>query len=120
MPDIKTPQNVNELPLALVKNMVSLATSGFGLVVALAWNQVIQNAVQKYIDPYLGKNGGMISLLIYALVMTVLAVIVTMQLAGLERKLEMLNEKVRNRTKAVDQPKKTERAKPSKTQKSKR
>lgn len=104
MPEIKTPQHVTELPLALVKNMIGLATSGFGVVVALAWNQVIQNAVQKYIDPYLGKDSGMISLFIYALVMTLLAVIVTMQLASIERKMEMLNERVARRRQPTPAP----------------
>lgn len=91
------PESIKELPVAIVKNMITLATSGFGVVVALAWNEVIQNAVKQYIDPYLGKNSGMVSLLIYAVVMTLLAVLVTMQLSGLERKLEMLNQRVLDR-----------------------
>lgn len=94
---IQTPSNVSELPLALVKSMIGLATSGFGVVVALAWNQVIQKAVADYIDPYLGKNSGMISLFIYAMVMTALAVIVTMQLTQLQRGLEFVQERVNAR-----------------------
>lgn len=97
MAKIKTPEKINELPLVVVKNMVTLATSGFGLVVALAWNEVIKTAVAEYIDPLLGKSGGLISLSVYALVMTVLAVFVTMQLANLEKKLEQLN-KIVNQT----------------------
>ena len=95
MSNIKSPESLKEFPLAIVKNMVALSTSGFGVVVALAWNEVIQKAVVEYIDPYLGKNSGMVSLLIYAVMMTLLAVIVTMQLSGLERKLEVLNERLR-------------------------
>ncbi|HYD34915.1 MAG TPA: DUF5654 family protein [Vitreimonas sp.] len=94
MPDIKTPASLKEMPLSIVNNMVTLATSGFGVVVALAWNEVIQKAVAEYIDPYLGKNSGMISLLIYAIAMTVLAVLITTQLSAVQRKLEALNEKV--------------------------
>lgn len=88
MPDLKTPDRIQEFPLAVITNMVTLATSGFGLVVALAWNQVIQDVVKRYIDPYLGRDGGMISLLIYAVLMTVLAVMVTMQLSAVQKRVE--------------------------------
>lgn len=94
MPDIQPPQKIQELPISLIKNMVTLATSGFSLVVALAWNAVVQKFVESYVDPYLGKGSGVISLLIYAVIITVLAVIVTMQLTGLQRKIETLQAKV--------------------------
>ena len=88
MAKIQTPKNIEDTPIAIVKNMITLATSGFGLVVALAWNEFIKTAVSKFLDPLLGKNGGAISLLIYAIVMTGLAVIVTMQLSHLQKKME--------------------------------
>lgn len=97
MATIKTPQSVSELPISIIKNMVVLSTSGFGVVVALAWNELIKKVVEQYIDPYLGKNSGVISLLIYAVVVTVLAVIVTMQLSSIERKLEAVHERMRNK-----------------------
>jgi uncharacterized membrane protein (DUF106 family) len=101
MSKIQTPAHFSELPIAVVKSMVGLATSGFGVVVALAWNQVIQKAVADYIDPYLGKNSGMISLFIYAAVMTILAVIVTMQLTQVQRGLELIQERVMARKDAA-------------------
>ena len=88
MHEIRPPERIHELPLAVVKNMIALATSGFGLVVALAWNELIRKFVENYIDPYLGKNSGIISLFIYAVVMTALAVLVTMQLGNLQKRLE--------------------------------
>jgi hypothetical protein len=97
MSNIETPQSPVELPLALIKNMIALATSGFGLVVALAWNEVIKQAVDKFISPYFGSNSGLISLLIYAVVMTLLAVIITMQLSIVERKMEMFHQKLLER-----------------------
>lgn len=100
MPDIKPPERIHQLPTALIKNMIVLSTSGFGLVVALAWNQLVQASVQKYIDPYLGKNSGIISLLIYAVVMTFLAVIVTMQLTILQHKLEEIEQRSEKRKKS--------------------
>lgn len=71
----------------ILKQMVTLATSGFGLVAALAWNNVIQELVNDYIKPYL-PNGGLLSLLLYALLITTLAVTVTYQLTKLVEKLE--------------------------------
>ena len=94
MAKIETPNDPKDLPVAVIKNMISLATSGFGLVVALAWNGVIKKTVTEYIDPWLGKSGSIISMLIYAVVITLLAVFVTMQLAQLQRKFEKLNEKL--------------------------
>ena len=90
MPDIKPPETIQEFPLALIKNMIMLATSGFGVVVALAWNEFIRNLVDNYVNPYLGNNSGLFSLFIYAALMTLLAVLVTMQLSSIERKLENL------------------------------
>jgi len=92
MAKIETPDNPKDLPVAIIKNMISLATSGFGLVVALAWNEVIKKTVEEYVDPWLGKSGGIISMLIYAIVITLLAVIVTMQLSRLQKKMEKINQ----------------------------
>lgn len=68
--------------------MLTLATSGFGLVAALAWNSLIQEFVNSYIKKWLPANSGIISLLIYAVVITVLAVFITYQLSKLSEKLQ--------------------------------
>lgn len=93
MSTIQAPESVQELPLSILKNVINLATSGFGVVVALAWNEVIKNSVETYIDPWLGKSSGVVSLFIYAIGITLLAIFITMQLAMLERKIENLNPK---------------------------
>ncbi|OIP73938.1 MAG: hypothetical protein AUK08_04900 [Candidatus Pacebacteria bacterium CG2_30_36_39] len=90
---------MKEIPLVIIKNMVALATSGFGVVVALAWNEAIKTAVQTYIDPILGKNSGVVSLFIYAIIMTLLAVLVTMQLAKMQKTLEEVNESIKKKAK---------------------
>jgi len=91
MSNIDAPQSIKEMPLVIIKNMVALATSGFGVVVALAWNEAIKTTVQTYISPILGENSGVISLFIYAIVVTLLAVVVTMQLAQIQKTLEEVN-----------------------------
>jgi uncharacterized membrane protein (DUF106 family) len=101
MANIETPETIKDLPLAIVKNMIALATSGFGVVVALAWNEAIKGIVNQFISPYLGKGSGVISLAIYALIMTILAVIVTMQLSQIEKRLTDLNELVKRNPKKI-------------------
>lgn len=92
-----TTQNSNDKPaslkdrklhLAIVKQMITLSTSGFGLVAALAWNNVIQEFVNNYIKKYLDVGSGTISLLVYAILITILAVTITYQLGKLAEKLE--------------------------------
>jgi hypothetical protein len=52
--------------------MISLATAAFGVVAALAWNAFITELVKQL----LGVEGGLTGLFIYAVVVTILAVIV--------------------------------------------
>lgn len=61
---INIPEDTKELPLALVKQMLSLATSGFGLVAALAWNELVKEAINTYVKPYLPEGSKVISLLL--------------------------------------------------------
>lgn len=65
---------------------LKLVTSGFGLVAALAWNELIKEFVKVYIKPIFGESSGMISLLIYALLVTFLAVFITYNLSKLTEK----------------------------------
>jgi hypothetical protein len=67
----------------IIKQMITLSTSGFGLVAALAWNNVIQEFVKNYINKWLPQSGSLISLFIYAILITVIAVLVTYQLSKL-------------------------------------
>jgi hypothetical protein len=78
------------LALQVARQMVTLATNGFGLVAALAWNGVIQEFVNAYIKKWLPGGSGMLSLLIYAGIITVLAVAVTTNLAKTVERLEKL------------------------------
>lgn len=64
----------------LFTQLLSLSTSGFGLVAALAWNDTIQQIVKHYIEPRI-PGSGLLSRLIYALIVTILAVAITYQLS---------------------------------------
>lgn len=83
-------ENERRLHVEVVRQMLTLATSGFGLVAALAWNNVIQEFVNNYIKQWFTNDSGFLSLLIYAVLITVLAVFVTLQLS---RALERLENK---------------------------
>jgi len=72
--------------IELAKNTMSLVTSSFGLVAALAWNEVIKEVIDKFVRPFLGGSSGLISLVIYALLVTFLAVFITYNLSKITEK----------------------------------
>jgi hypothetical protein len=82
------PKPKKHITTELVSQMLTLATSGFGLVAALAWNSLVQSFVADYIAKWLPRGSGIISLLIYALVVTTLAVFVTFELSRLKDRLQ--------------------------------
>ena len=69
----------------LLSQMVTLSTSAFGLAAALAWNETIQQAVKDFIEPSL-PGSGILSRFIYAILVTMLGVLVTYQLSRLASK----------------------------------
>ncbi len=69
----------------LIKQMVTLSTSAFGLAAALAWNETIQASVREFIEPRL-PGSGILSRLIYALLVTIFAVAITFELSRLASK----------------------------------
>lgn len=52
--------------------MISLATAAFGVVAALAWNAFITELVKTYLP----AQSGLVGLFMYAVVITVIAVVV--------------------------------------------
>ena len=70
----------------LIEQLITLSTSGFGLVAALAWNEAVQAFVKDFIQPYFPDQSGALSKLIYAILITIFAVLVTYQLSRLASK----------------------------------
>jgi len=62
--------------------MVSLATVAFGLLAAGAWNKFISDLIGVWLKP----GNGVLAELIYAVIVTVLAIIVIQNLAKLAQK----------------------------------
>lgn len=69
----------------LLEQLVTLSTSAFGLAAALAWNDTIQQVVKDFVEPRI-PGSGLLSKLIYALLVTLLAVLITYQLSRLSAK----------------------------------
>ncbi len=65
-------------PRAMIQTMISLASASLGLVAALAWNEAIKALLAEL---HLGDSLG--GLFTYAIVATVLAVVVLIYLAKL-------------------------------------
>ncbi len=62
---------------AYLQTMISLASAAFGVVAALAWNSAITALVRQIF----GTGAQIISLFIYAILITIIAVIVMVNLA---------------------------------------
>jgi ABC-type uncharacterized transport system fused permease/ATPase subunit len=84
----KLTKEAKDLQISVLKQMLTLAISGFGVVAALAWNSFIQEFVNLYIKKYFPQGSGVLTLFIYAVIVTILAVVVTMNLSRLTSKLE--------------------------------
>lgn len=59
-----------------LQTMISLASAAFGVVAALAWNSAITALVKQIF----GEGGQIVSLFVYAIIITIIAVIVMVNL----------------------------------------
>ncbi|MDP3033867.1 MAG: DUF5654 family protein [Methanobacteriaceae archaeon] len=64
---------INEVKSQVLENIGVLITTAFGLIAALAWNE----AIKALITELIGKGNGITGLFIYAIIITVLAIVVT-------------------------------------------
>jgi len=60
----------------VIEKIASLVTAAFGLVAALAWN----GAIQAIFKQVFGSSEGIVPMLTYAVTVTVIAVLVTIQI----------------------------------------
>lgn len=79
----ETKQEKKNVKQETVKSITGLMTAAFGLVAALAWN----TAIQKLFSIIFGTAGGLYAMVFYAVIVTVIAVIVTIYLGRLAGKL---------------------------------
>jgi hypothetical protein len=74
--------SIQRIRREFLRRVTDLSVAAFGLVAALAWNDAIKETITKYISP----GSTLTSRFIYALLVTVLAVAVTVQLSNLVEK----------------------------------
>jgi len=84
-----------ELRYETVKTFSTLMISAFGLVAAFAWNEVVKEAISRYIAP----GSGLRSMLYYAIIVTLLAVFVSYQLGKLSSRYKIENEEAEEKDK---------------------
>jgi len=70
--------------------MIGLATVAFGLIAAGAWNKFISDLIALFLKP----GNGVLAQLIYAVLVTILAIVVIQSLAKLAEKEEKLTSKL--------------------------
>jgi len=80
-PKKKITKRVTGLTREVSAQILNLATSSLGLVAALAWN----DAVQAIFKEYFPTGSGVAAKIVYALVVSVLIVIITINLTKLSR-----------------------------------
>lgn len=67
----------------IMETMLTLITTAFAFVAGLAWNE----AIQKLIEEFYTAGGAVTGLLIYAVIVTIVAVVVTVLLARIAGKM---------------------------------
>lgn len=76
-------KTVKKLGREYFKAVSLMLTSAFGLTAALAWNELVKAIISRYFS----QGEGIKSNLVYALAVTILAVLVTTYLAGWAKRL---------------------------------
>lgn len=73
----------NEVTKLIMETILGLITTAFAFVTGLAWN----DAIQKLIATIIGTGDALPSLFIYAIIVTIVAVVVTVFLARVAGKM---------------------------------
>jgi multisubunit Na+/H+ antiporter MnhG subunit len=73
----------------VVKALAGLITAAFGLVAALAWN----TAIQEIFRVIFGEQSGVFAMIIYAVIVTIIAVIATIAIGRVAAKAGVREEK---------------------------
>lgn len=80
-PKKKITKRVTRLTREVSAQILNLATSSLGLVAALAWNDAVQSIFKEYFP----TSSGVVAKIVYALIVSALIVIVTINLTKLSR-----------------------------------
>jgi hypothetical protein len=84
MPFKKIKNEIKETNRKIKEKTLTLILSGFEFVAALAWNE----AIKSLFETFFPKESMLIGKFIYAIIVTIIAVIVSSQLAKISQKKE--------------------------------
>ena len=70
-------EDVKEMKGQVLETIATLMTTAFGLIAALAWNEAIKAIIMQYFR----AGSGIMGLLTYAIIITIIAVIATIIIA---------------------------------------
>ncbi len=84
----KAKENIQETKKELLLQSATLINSAFALVAALAWNE----AIKAIINTYIPSGSTLYSQLIYAIVLTIIVVIISMRLTRLIKRYKPEDE----------------------------
>jgi len=79
-----------EVKSTYLGTMIGLATVAFGLIAAGAWNKFISDIIALFLKP----GNGVLAELIYAVIITVVAIVVVQSLAKLAEREALLTAKL--------------------------
>jgi len=82
--NIKPLKEIEETKREFKEKTITLILGGFGLVAALAWNE----AIKSLFETFFKKNNELIGKFIYAIIVTVIIVLVSMRLRKIAEKKE--------------------------------
>jgi len=80
----KIKNGIKETKQELKEKTITLILGGFGLVAALAWNEAIKSLFETFFE----KSNALIGKFIYAIIITFIIVILSMQLKKVSEKKE--------------------------------
>ena len=78
----------NEVTKMIMETILALITTAFAFVAGEAWN----SAIQKLIESFVGTGDAVPSLITYAIIVTIIAVIVTVLIARIAGKMGVETE----------------------------
>jgi hypothetical protein len=93
------PGDFMEIKSTYIGTMISLATVAFGLIAAGAWNKFISDAIALFLKP----GSGVLAELIYAVIITIVAILVVQSLAKLAERESSFTQNLLHRKKTEDQ-----------------
>lgn len=82
---------MGSLRTMVIEQIAALMTAAFGLIAALAWNEAIKTLVAQFFD---SEDGQLMGLFVYAIIVTIIAVVATIVIARAAAKAKAADAKV--------------------------